>query len=408
MAKLIRSRCTTAHIAVWLVVISVPLVFGSAVCGAVDLISSDSSMLGKTSAAQVVSLGDLKNFRVAGDKVIAFTGMQGGSDTKVSVLDVRTGVEKWSASGEIDYYFLSSGTDPVVTVRHMVGESKADVRVYDLRGNLLFTKAAITGGVWPSPNGKYFYTDYNMISVNNFVVFDRTGAELFSEPSVDYEWKAFPLNDSIVVYVSRDEFQFRSVPSGILAKSIPKPQDPHMSPLTVKVAKDGGWAILSWYKNVMCIGPDMDVKWTQTEAPKLLGSAFSEDNAFVALYQRSKSDHLVSLRRAATGEQLWSESIPDANSDFAGDMAGMQFVSGYVQVLNPQWQYLIEGRLIPEVKTLLYKVDPASGAVLNRCTVAGITMLGNVAGNVATVSCAGTNANQIALKEWTNEVADKK
>jgi|GEM_PF-3020432 len=371
-----------------------------------DLSTADSTILGKASNMRVISEENLHNIQVVADKIIVQS--LDGEKKKISVIDSESLSQLWSTVLACDFYNVSLGDNAAIVLEDVIEEGTIDIVAYSLSGDLLFSKKWFyEGEIFPSPNGQYFFTGRSQLSNNRFIVFDRSGNELFSFPRGQGGWHTAAFNDTVVAYFVDEEIRFLALPTGRSIKSI-RMADPSGSkrlPTTpaVRIARNGSHMLVCWRGQEVYITPTLEIGWKKDCQTAFRNAAFSEDSRFVAVYEAKGHEYSLTLVSCNTGNVLWSEKVATNRSEGRSRHHDLAISGEFVRLFVPQAYYLAAGLLSVNTRTIIAHFDPNDGKLTGYDEVKGIVFVQRVDDGYRTLSVTIEQADNITLKEWEHE-----
>lgn len=373
-----------------------------------DVASSLKPILGETFTETSTKVDELHHFYISDSVLVIKKGNGYDENSSIEILDSRTLEKEWDYKGPCHFYHLSDGSEKVIVISQILYEGIAKIEAFDITGNKLFEKDNFSGYVLPSPNGKYFHSQYSLVKHNKFYVFDRNGNELFSrDRPLRYEWLAAAFNDTIVAYCTGESIDFIGVPDGNLINSISREKDKYNSYPSVVLAANSDDMVFFWYKNLIHIGANLKVNWQHSNFSPLLNGAFSKDGKYFAVYYGSKLNYSLSLLETATGNILWDQPVSAKVRDGYTPYPGVSFSNNFITILNPQSSFWAEGKLKEDAQTFIFSFDKKTGAFIQKSIVPGITIVTETKKQVVTYSITANEGKTIRVKEWNGALQHK-
>lgn len=383
------------------IVLSVGVLFAWNSSFASDVASSLKPILGETFTETSTTVDELHHFYLSDSVLLIKKGNGYDENSSIEILDSRTLEKKWDYKGPCHFYHLSVGGEKVIVISQILHEGIAKIEAFDITGNKLFVKNNFSGYLLPSPNGKYFHSQYSLVKYNKFYVFDRNGNELFSrDRPLRYEWLAAAFNDTIVAYCTGESIDFIGVPDGNLINSISREKDKYNSYPGAVLAANSDHMVFFWYKNLIHIGADLKVNWQHSNFSPFLNGAFSEDGEYFAVYYGSMPNFSLSLLETATGNTLWDQPVAAKVPDWNTPYPGVFFSNSFITILNPQSSFWAKGELKTDAQTFIFSFDKKTGAFVQKSIVPGITIVNETNGQVVTFSTIANERKTIRVKEW--------
>ena len=326
--------------------------------------NSIKSLFTESRVINTLQYSDLFNFRIANDMIVLQEGPGYTENTVIRILETNTLEEKWSRRGPCQFYNLSIGRNPSVVFCEVLHEGILNAHIYDLNDGFLFSVMKYRGELFPSPNGAYFYSNYSQVNVNRFEVYDRSGNLLFYRPNPRYGWYATAFDDSTIAYVTPREIIFISVPSGEEIKTLQLPKPSRGSCSISRIAKDGGYMILSSFRSgILFINPEMEIGWHLENEFPYRNSAFSNDGEYVAIYSGSRGNYVLEFIGTQSGNILWSQKISSKDVSFQTRYPNISIVNDYITLISPPYDFYAKGEINESTETFIFKYNISDGSL---------------------------------------------
>lgn len=365
-----------------------------------DSLLTDHSIFGTLISEDTLRIPDLNHFQIIEPYLFTHIGAQYSDSSVIQLRDPNNFKTVWSQTGPCHFYYFSTGKNKSVVVNDAAYEEFKSTKVYDINSGLLF--AIENPGIYivPSPNSNYFHTKFDEFGSRPLTLFDRSGAVIFSNPGGLNLGYAFAPNDSIITFIRTDTIYFVSVPPGKIIKAISAPRGRFGGTFAV-ADKQGRQQAIKHHQTTMLIDSNLNIGWMDSSRINVNNLSFSDDGRFLATYYRNKSGTFLSLVKSKNGELLWTESLELNYHVGETSHPALTFTKNFIRLLDPQADYFGEGKLRKSSQTFLFKVDPLSGELLKKTTVAGVTLLLADSNYIKSFSVTPDKPYEIIVKEWS-------
>jgi len=377
------------------------LAFSCNISIASDSLLTDDSIFGKLISEDTLRIPDLNHFQIIEPYLFTQIGAQYSESSIVQIRNPNNYEVVWSVIGKCHFYSFSSGKQVSIVFSQAAYEGIASYKVYDIDGELLFSKENPGDFILPSPNSFYYYTQHSEYGLNRFTVFDRKGNALFSRPREPLMSYAVAFNDSVVVLSLNDSLKFISAGSGKTIKTTAAPKERYGRYPRIHALNNGNKLALRFYNTTMYFDSNMNVGWMNSSRFYVNNLSFSDDGRFLATYYSNKDGTFLSLVKSKNGELLWTESLERNYPAGSTPHPALTFTKNFIRLLDPQADYFGEGKLRKSSQTFLYKVDSLSGELLGNITVAGVTLLLADSNYIKSFSVTPDKPFEIIVRKWS-------
>ena len=365
-----------------------------------DSLLTDYSIFGTLISEDTLRIPDLNHFQIIEPYLFTQIGAQYSESSIVQIRNPNNYEVVWSLTGKCHFYSFSSGKQASIVFSQIAYEGIASYKAYDINGELLFSKENLGILIVPSPNSNYFYTKYSPYSSSGLTLFDRSGSVLLSNPWGLSSGYTFALNDSIITFIQSDTIYFVSVSSGKTITAISAPKGRIGGTFAV-ADKQGRQQAVKHHQTTMLIDSNLNIGWIDSSRIYVNNLSFSDDGRFLATYYSNKGGTFLSLVKSNNGEPLWTESLELNYHVGEAPQAALTFTKNFIRLLDPQADYFGEGILRKSSQTFLFKVDPLSGELLGKITVAGVTLLLADSNYIRSFSVTPDKPFGIIVKKWS-------
>jgi len=361
--------------------------------------------LGKATSTQTLPMEGLFSCQTINDKFIGVFGE--GADRELRVYTGDAEKVLWSVKFPFTFYNLSRGDHPAIVLVQILDEIDLNFRAYSIDGEFLFAKDTFPQGViLASPNGNYFYTGFSPEETNDLIIFDKKGNELLNFPGDSTHWVgAYAFNDSIIALFAKEDIIFLAIPSGQRLKSVSVPVGPNKEdkfPIgaSAKVARNGDHMIVYWHHRIVYITPQLDIGWELESKPFFLNSAFSDDCRYVAIYQYPPRE--LSMYMLSSGKLLWTQPVESESYVGTSGISDLIIAGDIIRILDPQTEYLMQGKINESTKSLLFRYKPADGDFSDSLILGRVVFFSKYE-NINKFISIGSDNKMLMIKDWKYE-----
>ena len=355
-----------------------------------ETLLGDSSIFGKLKKLHTASFSGERKIIVIDDKIILF--QKGTTQNTIEALRIPSLETDWTINGS--YFFVQPCEGKTSYAILYRGDSEGPgIDVYELNGEKLFSLENHDGGIAATPNGEIFYPHEWGINGTDGTFYNRKGETVQANlRCFGSDFVARSLNDSILVTSSYFHACIFSITNGQILDSISRDPNTIGFGCVGRAARSryGGHVLFNWCGNNYYV--DSNMQFTRINDTTVYAQIvrISDDGKFGFILEWSLERIVVIAYNLAELKRIWTEelTVAEGNRIWRFDL---NLISGFLVVPYESGSF----------KSLVFRIDPATGQQTDKVLLNENTQAGNIGKRVFTVSTEiSNNSTKLTLRVW--------